>query len=258
MKLTTISSKENKLYSLISKLINLKQHRDKTRLFVAEGYRVVCTLLESNKPMTIVIDSESKYIDKAKELSAHCEIVLFKHSLFNQLSSVANSDGVLAIFNKKDLPMEISKTKNYLILDRIQNPLNLGSIVRSACAFNINGIIITNDSVDIYHPNIIRSTVGLINKIPFRYSTDLMYEISNLKKNGIKIIGTALNNKTVDVDSINNLTTGIAIIVGNEGNGVNPKILAACDLCVKINTRIESLNVAVATGIILSKLCKLS
>ena len=159
------------------------------------------------------------------------------------------------IFEKKTNKIQIKTNGKYLVLNKIQNPGNLGTIIRTACAFDIDGIYITNDSVDLYHPETIRNTMGYIGITPIATYYNYFDVISLLQKNHIKVYATALSQKSTDVNKVK-LTKGIAIVFGNEGNGLNHKEIRVCDQSIYINTnpKVESLNVAIAAGIILSKI----
>ena len=142
-----------------------------------------------------------------------------------------------------------------LILDDIQDPGNLGTIVRSAVAFNIDTIVLSKNTVDLYNPKVIRATQGMIFHINI-IEKNLTEFISNLKKNQYKIFST----NVVNGKSIKNVEKGekFAIIVGNEGKGVSNEVNSLCDefIYIEMNNKCESLNVAVATSIILYELSR--
>ena len=139
-----------------------------------------------------------------------------------------------------------------LILDDIQDPGNLGTIIRSSVAFNISDIILSTNSVDLYNDKVIRSSEGMIYKINI-IRTDLIKVIKKLKENNYLILGTNVRDG-VDVKEVN--SSRFALIMGNEGNGVKEEILNLCDknLYIKMNKNCESLNLGVATGILLYEL----
>ncbi len=138
------------------------------------------------------------------------------------------------------------------MLDDIGDPGNIGTIIRSAKAFNIDTIILSNNSVDIYNEKVLRSTQGMIFNINIVYA-DLMETILTLRDRGYLILGTNVNNG-VDVREVK--TSKFALIMGNEGKGVHKEIQDMCDknLCIKMNSSCESLNVGVATSILLYEL----
>ena len=139
--------------------------------------------------------------------------------------------------------------KRYLILDDLQDPGNIGTLIRTALAFSIDQVILSNNCVDLYNDKLLRSMQGANFHISCIYD-DLKTVISTLKKNNVKIIGSALENGQ-DIKQIK-ISEKMAFIVGNEGNGMNKDILEECDYVgyIPINT-IESLNVAIAGSIMM-------
>lgn len=247
-----ILSPQNKLIKLVRKVIDDKKHRDATNLFVAESYRVVKQLIDSGiKLQNILLSKDSKYINQFKDVS------IIPNSIFSQLSSLSNSDGVIGLFVKPKINFVIKQNKKYVILNKLQNPSNLGSIVRTCVAFNIDGIFITNDSVDIFHPTIIRSSMGSIFNIPIKFSTSLIDVIKDLKQNDYRCYATTINKNAKDINEIN-FASSSAIVFGNEGNGLNDNEIKLCDeqIYIKISPKIDSLNVASSVAIIAHKLTK--
>jgi TrmH family RNA methyltransferase len=248
-----ITSKKNKLIKSAKKLISEKKYRDETNLFVCESIRVVKTLIKNGfKYRNIIISDTSKYVNDFKENE---NVALVPEQLFSSISLLANNDGVLAIFNKEKNNFDYLPNKKYIILDKIQNPGNLGTIIRTCVAFEIDGIIITNDSVDLYHPNIIRSSMGSVFSLPIKVSTNLSDVIKTLKDKEYTIYGTAINKAAIKISSVK-FEIASAIVFGNEGNGINQKDLMLCDkvIYIPISEKVDSLNIAVAAGIIINKL----
>ncbi len=145
---------------------------------------------------------------------------------------------------------ETTNDSPILLLDDIQDPGNLGTIIRSSKAFNIDTIIISPNTVDIYNSKVLRSTQGMIFHINIMVR-DLESFISELKEDNYKIYGTkvdgGINVKDIDIPC------KYALVIGNEGNGMSVNISNLCDenLYIKMNTEVESLNAAVATSILL-------
>ena len=227
----------------LSKLKN-KKHRDKQKLFLVEGdhlekeaynsgYLKELLLLEGSN---FKLDIETNYITE---------------NVLKYLSNVDAPTGIIGVCEFKDMSLNGSKL---LILDSIQDPGNLGTIIRSSVAFNIDTIIINDKCADIYSDKVIRSSQGMIFKINIvkKNLFDFLKEI----KGHIPIYGTKVTGgkelKTLEKIS------DFAIIMGNEGNGVDSKLLDLCDeyLYISMNSNCESLNVGVATSIILYELTK--
>lgn len=243
-----INSLENKK---IKKYASLKTNKGRIEngLFLVEGMHLVeeafkhnllvdILLLEGNS-LSFVPDMEITYVNEA---------ILKKVS---NLINYSNVIGICKTFDNKDIIGD-----RLLVLDNIQDPGNLGTIIRSACAFNVDTIILSNDTVDLYNDKVIRSTQGMLFHINI-VSRDLIELIPNLKKDGYLILGTNVKNGT-PVSEIN--SNKYALIMGNEGHGVKEEITFMCDknLYVKMNNNCESLNVGVATSILLYELNKRS
>jgi TrmH family RNA methyltransferase len=246
----TINSKDNKLIKLVRKLFTDKKVRNEMNMFVCETVRVVDMCLNF-KIVNILIASDSKYLTKYNQP----EVVIVNSKIFASLSDLANSDGVIGVFFKPKIPFAITPNRPYVILDHIQNPGNLGSLIRSAVAFKMGGIVITNDSVDIYHPQIIRSTMGAIFKIGISISTNLLNTIALFKQNNFVVYATALTKDATDVNAVK-FTKQSVVIFGNEGNGIDPQAIKQCDqtIYIPISSDVNSLNVGVAGGIIMQYL----
>jgi TrmH family RNA methyltransferase len=247
-----IISPQNKLIKLVKKIIGDKKYRDITNLFVGEGYRVVNQLIDSKvKLQNILISKNSKYINKFDDVS------IIPDNIFTQISSLTNSDGVLGVFVKPKIDFNIQPNKKYIILNKLQNPNNLGSIIRTCVAFNIDGIFITNDSVDLFHPTIIRSSMGTVFNIPIKFSTSLMDVIKSLKQMNYQCYATTINKYAKDINTID-FSSSSAVVFGNEGNGLEEKDIKLCDtqIYIKISPKIDSLNVASTVAIIAHKLNK--
>ena len=248
-----LTSASNKQIKFAKKLITDKKCRDSSNMFVAQTYRVIKNLIDQKfKLVNVFVTNESKYLNEFKTNTLTRTI---NASVFRSLSGLKNSDGLIAIFEKKEQKLDIKKDGKYLVLNKIQNPGNLGTIIRTACAFSIDGIFITNDSVDLYNIETIRNTMGYIGIVPIKNYYNYFDAIASLQKSGIKVYATALNDKATDINKIN-LSKSFAVVLGNEGNGLNHKEIRACDqsIYIKTNPNVESLNVAIAAGIILSKI----
>ena len=247
--MTFINSIDNKLIKSTKKLFSDKKYRDQSNLFVAETYKVVDTLIKQGfVPRNILITKSSHYFQK---MSGHQSLVVVAERIYEAISELKNGDGVIAIFNKaKKADKKIELNKKYIILNNIQNPDNFGSILRTATAFNIDGIIISNDSVDMYHPRVIRGCMGYGLNLIISKTTNLYELINHLHQIGIKVYATGVNNKAIAVNKVS--LKNVAIVFGNEGNGLSSKEMNACDktIYVPINPIVDSLNLSNAVAIL--------
>ena len=163
-----------------------------------------------------------------------------------------NHQGIMAIVDKSDMDnakVDLSQDF-YLILNDVQDPGNIGTIVRTADSLNIKQIIVSNKTADVYNPKVVRSTMGAIFRVKVIMVDDLVKEIKNLQNNGIKVYSTDLNTDE-SIYTVNYEKS--AVVIGNEANGVSKEVIEASDGSIKIPMigKTESLNAAVATSVLL-------
>ena len=238
-----ITSLENKKVKDVVKLQS-KKYRDLTNTFVVETEHLV---------------EEAKRIGIVKELYVVGEeydednVYYVTNEIMMKMSSMESPSKVLAVCNKINSKGIIGN--KILLLDGIQDPGNLGTIIRSSVAFGVDTIILSEDTVDLYNPKVIRATEGMFCHINI-ISMDLEEAISKIKSMGIKVYGTNVVDG-VDVCTITDKKS-YALIVGNEGNSVKKKIQEMSDmnLYIPMKDKCESLNVGVACSILLYELGK--
>ena len=239
------TSIENKKIKDLKKL-NIKKYRDKTNLFLVEGKHLVLEAYKTGYLKELLLEQDELF-----PLSVTTNYL--SNNVIHYISDVESPSTVFGVCEKRK-EEEISGN-HILILDGVQDPGNLGTIIRSAVAFHIDMIVLSPDTVDIYNSKVIRSSQGMILHIPIVVK-DLYDVIPNLQKEHYKIYGTKVTHgkslKTVEKNE------KYAIIMGNEGQGVEEAILELCDeyLYIDMDDRCESLNVGVATSIILYELDK--
>lgn len=245
-----------KLRKLIRSL-NQKQNRDQHHLFIAEGSKlcneayvskfVTELLVVRDSPSAEVLDIVEKFADKGTPIYNAP-----KHQ-FDQMSSMKSPEGLVGIVNKRQ--MEIKPDYPTIILDGINDPGNLGTIIRTAEWFGFKQVILGNDSSDHYNPKAVRSSMGAIFKMPIQYFEDLPNGVKNFFGD-IKIYGASLDAKK-DLDAINPKGK-FAVVFGNESHGISPEmqeiLTESFIITGKGNT--ESLNVAVAAGISINHFSK--
>lgn len=202
---------------------------------------------------SLYISFNSKYkneLIKNKEFDS--KIYLIPNNIYHSISKLKNGDGIIAIFKIKqqENTINISQFKG-IILDNNQNPQNLGSILRSAKAFNITDLYLVNNTVDLFNPKVIQTSMGNGYDLNFHFATNLVDLINNLKSQNIKVYCTEINKESLNVSRVNFKNS--AVILGNEGHGVSKNIAKLCDhsLYIPINKNVDSLNVAVAGAIIM-------
>jgi len=225
--------------------LKIKKYRDNGDEFLIEGDHLVNIAVSKGLVLSIIA------VDKKYEVLG-VPFYLVTDAIMKKLSSQASSSEVIAIA-RKNKTREING--NVVLLDNIQDPGNLGAIIRSAVAFNIDTIVMSNDTVDLYNEKVIRSSEGMIFEINF-VKDNLDRVIKDLKSKNYKIYGTDVTCGK-DLKSID-FCEKTGIIIGNEGNGVKKEILRLCDekINININNKCESLNASVAASIIFYELSR--
>lgn len=252
-----IKSASNKIIKEV-KSLNKKKDRFKKKLFFIEGIRIIEDAINSNENINYILYSEKLFdVQNGEELFYNIknkyETYKIDHNLFKEISDTENPQGILAVVSMKNNKIEdMFKDKTFIvILDRLQDPGNMGAIIRSADALGATGIIVSKGSVDVYNPKVLRSTMGSLFHIPIVQMEDTKEVILNLKNNNIKILATTLDEARYCYDV--NLKEDIAIVIGNEGNGLEQEICNLSDenIIIPMDGKSESLNVAMASSIIM-------
>ena len=246
-----ISSKSNSKIKYIKKLMSSAKERRRNGVFVVEGLRIVREVPEELLAELYVSESlvSSGRVPEADLPKA--EIVT--DEVFRFLSDTVTPQGILAIVKKPSYSLDLSYYKDrarILLLDDIQDPGNLGTILRTAEAAGTDLVILSEGCADLFNPKVIRSTMGSIFRVPF-LTEDPVTAIPRLKEAGISVYGAALEG-AVDFRSVT-FPEKTAIVIGNEGNGISSEVLDLVDEKIKIpmEGKVESLNAAVSTAILL-------
>lgn len=234
------------------KSLSHRSFRDDNSIFLVEGEKLCSELLKSNivpecvvikdMPSVEVIDLLEQFSEKAVPI-----YTTPKH-VFDQMTDAKTPQNIVAVVHK--LPMNIDFNLSFVALDNVQDPGNVGTIIRTAEWFGINQIILGNNTADIFNPKVVRSTMGSIFRINF-YETDNLAEF--LKKNykKFKIFGASLQSKN-KLDTIK-ISKNIGLVFGNESKGISAEVAAvlSSDFIIEGDSVTESLNVAVSAGIAL-------
>ena len=244
MVITSLDNEKVKKYKKLKK----RKYRDEYNEFIVEGMHAVIEAFKCGMIIELILEEN-------EALPLDCPYVYVTKEIIDKISTMDTPSTVMALCKKFD-EKEVVGDK-ILILDELQDPGNLGTIVRSAKAFNIDTIILSENTVDIYNPKVIRATQGMMFHINIiRRDTDTIIKV--LKNMNIPVYGTDVN-YGVDVRDLKKKDKEkFALIVGNEGNGVRRNVLSECDknLYIEMNSKVESLNVGVATSILLYELGK--
>lgn len=244
----------------IKSLINLVQKAKARReqdVFITEGVKMFQEA-EPNRIKEVYV-SESFYENsyekgEIKEKLEQCNYEILSDELFKKVSDTQTPQGVLCVVKQYHYNMEDLFRKDnplFLILEDIQDPGNLGTMVRTAEGAGVDGIIMTKGTVDIYNPKTIRSTMGSIYRMPFIYTDELLNIMKEFQQRNVKLYAAHLKGDKFyhQLD----FKGGTAFLIGNEGNGLKDETAAAADIYMKIpmEGKVESLNAAVASVILM-------
>jgi rRNA methylase, putative, group 3 len=258
----TIQSKDNKLLKHGKKL-NVRKYRQESNEFMVEGIRFVEEAADSDANIKYCLYSEHLSGDRVYNIIKRMEdrkVKTFKvkDGLIDDICETATPQGIVAVVERKEYRLnDVLKNGNlFIVVDRIQDPGNLGTIIRTAHAAKVDGIIITEGTVDPYGPKVLRSTMGSIFHVPVITSEELTGPIENLKKEGFTVFASSLAGSTAYYTEMYGGKT--AIIIGNEANGIDAQVLEKADRLIKIPMpgNAESLNAAVACGILLFEVAR--
>ena len=273
-----ISSKDNKRIQYIRRLLEKGNIRKKNHQFVVEGIKLVDEALEYGKVLEVVC-AESLYnelisgdlsgnrllAENDKNITNYVKkgssLLVVSDTVFKSMSETKTPQGILAVAEMPDYRLldkgflEQAYTKNgkikLLVLEDTADPGNLGTIMRTAEAAGVTGVIMGKGTVDIFNPKVVRSTMGSIFRLPFAYEEDLKETIKELKKQGISFYATHLKGEKSYKDI--KYSDRSAILVGNEARGLSDEVADLADTYVLIpmQGKVESLNAAVAAALMM-------
>ena len=248
-----ITSTSNPQVKRLLQLQKKSKARNEENVFVVEGPRM---FEEVPKERLIkVYVSETFYNKKEQELHMqNTPVEILSDNVFEHVSDTKTPQGILCIVKQKEYDQKALlqiKNPHFVVLDNLQDPGNLGTIVRTAEAAGADAVFLSKDSVDIYNPKTIRSTMGSVYRMPVVYVGDILELLAEFRKKGIRSYAAHLKGKhSYDRE---NYQSGTAILIGNEGNGLREEVSQKADNLVYIpmQGKVESLNAAVAASILM-------
>ena len=255
----TIRSKENPSYKGAAKLLRRK-YRDQTGMFLIEGPRPVMDAIRSGEKLQTVFVSEAALekgisaadAEELEELCVknECRCAALAEELFRRISDTEHSQGVLAVAGKPH-HQTLETGSGVIILDRLQDPGNIGTIIRTAEAAGFGTLIAIKGTGDIYAPKTVRAAAGSLLRVNVFEGLETGEAVRLCKERGIRIVASDLEG-SVEYTAAD-LTGDIALVIGNEGSGISDEIRQAADSKVRIPMEgtIESLNAAVAAGLLM-------
>ena len=240
-----ITSKDNEIIKNIKKLKEKKYRLDS---YIVEGIKMVKEAISENQEIELIAIREDFKIDFDTK---NIKTVTISNKIFNDISDVKTPQGILAVI-KKNQNNQIETNSNYILaLDSLQDPGNMGTIIRTADSANINQIIINKTTVDPYSPKVIRSTMGAIYRTNIIEVEDLKTTLKEIQSKGFQIITTDLK-ATQSIYDIN-YNNKTVVVIGNEANGVSQEILQTADkkVIIPMLGKTESLNASIAASIMI-------
>ena len=246
----TISSKDNKIFRLCQQLSH-KKYRDKLGLYLIEGENLLEEAVKNGAGIkTVLMCRDYRGSLFGTEDKSFC----LSDKLFEQLAQTETTQGIMAVVEKPELSPDRFLDRgggNFIVLDRLQDPGNIGTILRTADAAGYELAIVMKGTADVFSPKAVRAATGSLFRMPvvFMDSVDELMEFTRAA--GKKLVATCFDTDRYYYDE--NLKGNIALIIGNEGSGISRELIECSDLKIKIpmHGNIESLNASVAAGILM-------
>lgn len=246
-----ISSLSNQHIKDINRLQTKSSARKKEKLFVAEGIKLYREIPKQDIVNTYVSES---FLKENKD-TVKGSYIIVKDNIFKDISDTVTPQGVICIVRQKEYNLKTilnkSKKQTFILLESLQDPGNLGTIMRTAEGAGVDAVIMNKQTVDLFNPKVIRSTMGSVFRVPFFYTDDLEQTVLDLKARGIRVFAAHLAGKNNYEQE--DYTGNTAFLIGNEGNGLTEKLSNMADTWVKIPMagKVESLNAAIAASILM-------
>ena len=255
--LTKITSADNSRVKLVRKLTTRKGRLEE-HAFTAEGKNLVEEILEKGiRPRFILVSDKRSDDDILKEAIQSDDIMVCElpEKIFAKLTDAEHGIGMLAVVDVTDSGYasieKLGADDNILVLDRIQDPGNMGTLIRTAVAAGYKAIVATKGTADVYSTKVLRATVGTVFEIPIVYVGDHEELRSILTKTGKRVVVTEVEGGVPYYEE--DISKGVALVIGNEGAGVSDELKSMADVRVTLPMKghIESLNAAVAAAILM-------
>lgn len=258
-----ITSKDNPIVKEIGKLLSSKSRRMEQGLFVVEGLRLCMEAVDAGaviRQAFFTHDFAHRNPQEYQIISSRSQESCFvSPGISARLSDTSSPQGVLcvcAMLDNSHYAGTICGGK-YILLCSLQDPGNIGTIIRTSEALGIDGIIMSSDCPDIYSPKVLRSTMGGVFRIPIFTTSDIKADIADLQKQGFNVLAAALTPQAKDVTETC-LSGNTAVVIGNEGNGLPEEVVSVCSssVIIPMARQGQSLNAASAASILIWELYK--
>lgn len=251
-----ITSAGNELCRQVKKLLSQRAYRQESGLFVLEGRRLLeDALLSGIRPQAILL--ADSLTDEADRLKALCETVyLLPDTLLGALGDTKTPQGLLAVCRTPAADTSY-EGERMLLLVSLQDPGNVGTIIRTAESLGASRVILTADCPEIYSPKVLRATMGGVFRLPITTAPDAKTALAALSKSSVRTLAAALTPDARPIGEIDRRGR-VCVLIGNEGSGLSKEIISLCDepIMIPMKGRAQSLNAAMAAGILLWELCR--
>ncbi|MBO5177918.1 MAG: RNA methyltransferase [Lachnospiraceae bacterium] len=249
-----ITSTSNVQMKEITALLKKSKERKEKKAFVIEGRKMFEEICQDKTKVIKAYFAES-YVNAgyAEEAMKEVPYEIVADSVFNSMAETVTPQGVLAIVRMPEYSLEdmISDAGTLVLLENLRDPGNLGTIIRTAEAAGVSGVILSKESVDIYNPKVIRSTMGAVYRVPFLYVDDFLALLQDLRAREVRLLAAHLKGKkTFDKADYSGK---VGILIGNEANGLSEEAseLANEKVLIPMAGSVESLNAAVAAALLM-------
>ena len=246
-----ITSKDNKIVKLCEQLA-ARKYRDRLGLYLIEGENLLEEAVQEGAAVeTVLIRRDCRKIPPGLEDRTY----ILGDGLFRKLSLTDTSQGSLAIVKKPEVSrkalLEQGAAGNFVVLDRLQDPGNIGTIIRTADAAGYGLVAVMKGTADVFSPKVVRAAAGSLFRVPVVFMNDYDELVTFVRAAGVKLAATCFDTDRYYYEE--DLREDVALIIGNEGNGISPELIGRADIKIKIPMAgsIESLNAAVAAAVLM-------
>ena len=276
MKKEIITSKNNPLVMRLTKLQS-KKYRNLEGLFMLDGEKLFKEAVSFGADIEYVILSEGYYSEKADLVADAIKsigfedscIILVADSVFEKITSEKSPQGIITVAKTIDFFEKYNKIYNNekffakrrscVMLCDLRDPGNLGGALRSACAFEIDAVYVTEGCTDIFSPKTVRGSMGALFKAPIRCGCDAVTQVREMRECGVKVYAAALDRNAVSLDKLEIADSdSVCFVIGNEGHGLDISVIDECDgtVFIPMAENTESLNATTASSILMWELFK--
>lgn len=252
-----ITSRTNPTISAAASLRD-KKYRDEKKMFLLDGIKLFREAVSAGLDIVSVFATE-KNVLLCRELLPEAEITEVTEPVFDRLSAEKSPQGVICtakyidkihIINKIYKVDDFKDGGRYLMLSSLRDPGNLGTVIRTAAAFGIDGLILSPDCADIYNPKTVRAAMGTLFRMPVAYAHDIVDTVSVLGEAGYSVCAAVLERDSEPLDRMN-VTEKTVFVIGNEGHGIDPAVISAAHkkVYIPMEEGVESLNASAAAAV---------